>query len=69
MGRLVLKAKVRNSAGESQINKPLPLNREYISDPNIKTLKRKGGLVNHGSTLRADMSITLAMKHTLSLEV
>ena len=32
------------------INKPPPLNRDFIRDPNIKALKRMG-FINHGSTL------------------
>ena len=33
------------------INKPPPLYREYNRDPNIKARKRRGGFMNHGSTL------------------
>ena len=32
------------------INKPPPPNRDYIRDPNIKALKRKG-FINHGFTV------------------
>ena len=33
------------------INKPPPLNRNYNRDCNIKALKRRRGVINHGSTL------------------
>ena len=32
------------------INKPIPPNRDYSRDPNIKAFKRRG-FINHGSTL------------------
>ena len=44
----------RNSSslwGLAGIHKPTPINRDYMTDPKIKALERRG-FMNHGSTLR-----------------